>query len=863
MVTNKFTITLDLDQDFVNMIERLNSRYGEEFSKLNGFHNDNLNFTSFIDHFVDSNTLADATIDGNANSSVMDVTSLMQDMMKPHTKLLSFNKIFVEMKKKYGLEHAEVWLMSEWVGDSYLHNAHSASFKPYCFSGDTKILTKNGIKPLVELVGSKIQVLNKNRGWENAEVKYFGKQPVKRLVLSRYGVDKEITVTGNHKWFVRDGKELVEVETNSLEVGMKIPFNTSGTWYKVNPSPFGVAHGFFTGDGDKSFRMRANFCGDKTALLPYFTPAKVRGDEHEYTTLGAPKYFAELPSLDESASYLYGWLSGYFSADGCVDEKGRCTIASTQRENLERVRDVLCVLGMPVNEIRFQDRITDFSNGENSRIYVMSLSNEYLKDDFFIRQIHKERFEKSNSVENRKNRSWIVKSVEDLGVEMDVYCAVTESTQSFTLDHNVLTHNCFAYDLDGLAEQGLFFIDGYKTKPAGHLDTFNKHILQFVSWTSNLSTGACGIPSYLLYSYYFWKKDVESGYCADAERYRDQEFQSFIYNMNQPFLRVTQSAFTNLSIFDRNYYIELFGGRTFPDGSPMYPCCDEFMEYQKAFMRMVAKVRKDQMFTFPVLSYSLLFKDGEFVDKEFARWCSDTNCDWNDSNFYIGNDVTVLSNCCRLLSDMSELDGFMNSIGGTSLKIGSAVVNTINLRRIGLHVGFDEDRYITALREQAQLSIEVMDVIRGILSRNVEKGLLPNYSNGLVEMDKQFNTIGVTAMYETMRDFGYIETDEVGDEFYSDKGLAFATRIFDELNNLRKNSGLGYSLNIECVPAERANVILAQKDNLMHPEHDVGDFVYSNQWIPLMHRCSIEEKIHLGSVLDKMCGGGRLYLATY
>jgi hypothetical protein len=39
---------------------------------------------------------------------------------------------------------------------------------------------------------------------------------------------------------------------------------------------------------------------------------------------------------------------------------------------------------------------------------------------------------------------------------------------------------------------------------------------------------------------------------------------------------------------------------------------------------------------------------------------------WADSNFFISDSVTSLSNCCRLLSDIDEM-GYFNSIGGTAL----------------------------------------------------------------------------------------------------------------------------------------------------------------------------------------------------
>ena len=70
--------------------------------------------------------------------------------------------------------------------------------------------------------------------------------------------------------------------------------------------------------------------------------------------------------------------------------------------------------------------------------------------------------------------------------------------------------------------------------------------------------------------------------------------------------------------------------------------------------------------------------------KKSARWCSDHNVTWNDSNFFISGDVNTLSNCCRLLSDTSKLNAFINSIGGTALSIEFRKVNTINLMRIAL-----------------------------------------------------------------------------------------------------------------------------------------------------------------------------------
>jgi ribonucleoside-triphosphate reductase len=872
-------ITLNTNRNFDFELDVLKHKYGEAFEYLNGFHPTQLDFSEFINGFIDK-TVADATIDGNANASHKDVVSLDSEKCKSEDKLFCFSKIYYELEKAYGLATAKEWLEYEYNGGFYLHNAPTSTKKPYCFRGDTEILTDKGIFTLESLNGQQIKVLNKNHGWEDAEVKYFGKDKIYKLTLERYGNIKDIYCTGNHLWFVKNKGKKHKLCTTDLQEGDKIPFNTSIVWRAVIPSPFGVAHGFFTGDGYKCDKPRANFCGEKTALIPYFIPGSITGNEREYTSFSIPKYFNNLPSLSETPSYLYGWLSGYFAADGSIDEKGRCVIASVQRENLEFVRNVLCVLGMPVNEIRSQTRISNLTN-EESTIYILTLSTEYLKDDFFILPKHKQRFEDYIDRNNRKDRSWKVVSVEDTGEIDDVYCAVAEKTHSFTLSGNVLTHNCFAYDLTRLATEGLFFLDNYNNKPAEHLTTFFDDVIEFISFYCNRSSGAVGLPNVLIWSFYFWKKDVSDNYyILNPEYYIRQNFQKFIYRLNQPFMRVDQSAFVNVSIFDRNYIEALFGGVVYPDGSMVIDYVDEIIEHQKIFMEVVSKIREENMFTFPVLTYSLLYQNDKFVDEEFARWCSDHNMKWNDSNFFVSDNVGTLSNCCRLLSDTTKLDAFINSIGGTALSIGSVQVNTINLMHIFYetaeladHDGFIqtgmndsiedvpkhimESIYIKKLTKATQLCCKVLDVIRHIIFRNIQKGLLASvYTDGGIEMEKQYCTVGMLGLYEVIEAFGYTQVDDFGNISYTDDGIRFAEKIFETINNIKDNFTHDYSFNLESVPAERAAVILCSKDNYLYNKKD--KFIYSNQWIPLTAKCTIDEKLRLSSLLDKKCGGGAI-----
>ena len=414
---------------------------------------------------------------------------------------------------------------------------------------------------------------------------------------------------------------------------------------------------------------------------------------------------------------------------------------------------------------------------------------------------------------------------------------------------------CWANDLTRLATEGLFFISDYNNQPPKHLTTFFDDAIEFISFLSNRQSGAVGLPNILIWAYYFWKNDVKNGYyLKDPDTYLRQNFQKLIYRLNQPFLRIDQCAFTNISIFDRPYLESLFGGIEFPDGSFVIDQIEELIKCQKVFMEVVSDVRKEQMFTFPVLTYSLLYKDGKFQDEEFARWASNHNIEWSDSNFFVSGDVGVLSNCCRLLSDTKKISGFINSIGGTALSIGSCRVSTINLVRIAYESKFNKKKYIEILKDRVLLDCKALASMRYILKRNIEKGLLPNYQDGAVELDKQFCTIGGIGMYEVMDLFGLIESDEFGNKSYSDEAVEFATQILDTINDVKDHFECDFTFNVEMIPAENCAGVICQADNLIYEQNKY--YIYSNQWIPLTEKCTIQEKCRLGSLFDAKCGGG-------
>jgi anaerobic ribonucleoside-triphosphate reductase len=428
-------------------------------------------------------------------------------------------------------------------------------------------------------------------------------------------------------------------------------------------------------------------------------------------------------------------------------------------------------------------------------------------------------------------------------------------------DTSTYVHYCFAYDLKDLAEKGLFFLDNFNAEPPKHLSTFVDFVKEYISFASNRSSGAVGLPNLIPYMYYFWREDCKNGYATKSdEYYARQQIQRFIYAVNQPYVRDgMQSAFTNVSVFDSEYLDALFGGATFPDGSFMVDELDNIKEFQKVFMDVVSEIRSHNMFTFPVLTISLLRKNGKFVDEEFAIWGIKHNMKWNDSNIFIDDSVTSLSNCCRLKSDINDL-GYFSSIGGTALKVGSVKVSTVNLARIA-YESESEQQYLDRLEHIVELDCKVLHVIRHIIERNVEKGLLPNFTHGLVDFEHLYNTVGVIGIYETMKYFGYTKVDEFGNTYYTKEADDFGKKIFDVIHKTKNEfaKDKGYLINIEQIPGETAAVKMQQADELLYPDKVVKDLpLYGNQFIPLGIKTTMKERIRIASLFDSYCNGGSI-----
>lgn len=520
--------------------------------------------------------------------------------------------------------------------------------------------------------------------------------------------------------------------------------------------------------------------------------------------------------------------------------------------------DFLKLQGLDDDKLTYTDFIDDFANAENvAEQSIDSNSNVGTKDIVTMQSEMSKPHQKLIAfnkiyyeIQKKYGFKFANEAMESLW-NYDIY--LHDFNTSTFFDY------CFAADLKPIVEKGLFFNDGHKANPPKHLDTFVHFVMKWIEYLSRRQSGAVGMPNLIPYMFWFWKVDVDNGfYTKSPEYYKKQQIQALIYQLNQNWVRGDQSAFTNVTVFDHPYFEAIFGGSQFPDGTFMIDYEEEIIEFQKDFINVFNETREENIFTFPVLTASLLYKEHKFVDEDFARWACEASRKWNIFNFFTDSTVNSLSNCCRLKSDITEL--YFNSIGGTALEVGSVKVATLNLARLAYKYK-TEAEFLVGLRDLTEKDLKILDVVRHIIKRNIEKGLLPTYSYGLKSLESQYNTVGINGIYEVMKSFGYTTMDEFGNVKYKPEAFEFGKKIFKTITNTGDMFCLDkdYKWNKEQVPAEQAAAKMQQADTLLYPDEVITDLpLYGNQWIPLGINTTLKERVKICSEFDDYCNGGSI-----
>lgn len=329
-----------------------------------------------------------------------------------------------------------------------------------CFSGDTKVPARDGVYDIRDLAGKTVDVLSVGGVYRPATFKSYGEQ---RLFEVEFSDGRKIYATAEHKWIVKSGSGVeMRVRTDELCLSHRIRRTVAPRPEKNTDYLEGVRHGFIFGDGSlssKGKRTTACFCGDKDQImLRYFegegNSPRERTDK-PYRCVrqsGFPSHYKTLPPSDSSASYWYGFISGFFAADGHADPRDGCAVlAQASRETLETIADQLPRLGMVAGKLSGPfERDAVFTKPDGTQ-YVSKdceyyrlhlLKNFMVPEDFLILQ-HRTNFEENYDPSSVYGRFIGIRAVRKTDRFEEVFCCEEPQTNSFVIGNGIITSNCY------------------------------------------------------------------------------------------------------------------------------------------------------------------------------------------------------------------------------------------------------------------------------------------------------------------------------------------------------------------------------------------------------------------------------------
>lgn len=331
-----------------------------------------------------------------------------------------------------------------------------------CFSGETEVITKDGVFPIIEIIDKEVEIINGNGEWEKVKFVNCGKQKLIKINLTSNGKIKEIFATPEHEWIVR--KHKAKIQTKDLKSGYRLERVLPIRDRNFNIIPEGIIHGYVYGDGhiskrtDKKFRFCTTvYTKEKYDFIKQFvkiTKPKCFEKNEKYKEcfgyfhISSVINFKEIPDFKcHSLDYLYSFLIGYFVTDGCAKPSttkncNNALFASAKYDDLVKVKHICTLVGIATYPIGHTIR-TPKSNGgilnytHNYDLYYLRLVHSTIPNNFYLSSKKNDRkFTYSSYL------GWKVVSIEETERYEDVYCTET-STHSFALKDFILTGNCF------------------------------------------------------------------------------------------------------------------------------------------------------------------------------------------------------------------------------------------------------------------------------------------------------------------------------------------------------------------------------------------------------------------------------------
>ncbi|MDR1860897.1 MAG: anaerobic ribonucleoside-triphosphate reductase [Bacteroidales bacterium] len=423
---------------------------------------------------------------------------------------------------------------------------------------------------------------------------------------------------------------------------------------------------------------------------------------------------------------------------------------------------------------------------------------------------------KSNFI--RLNRRLLTDRLKEMfGKEVsDKYLELLNNHFIYKNDETSLANYCASITMYPWLIGGTLSIGGNSKAPS-NLKSFCGGFINMVFMVSSMLSGACATPEFLMYLNYFIGMEYGADYYLNTDRLVDLSFkqrtidkvitdcfEQIVYSINQPTgARNFQAVFWNISYYDRYYFDSLFGEFVFPDGSR--PHWDSLNWLQKRFMKWFNNERLRSVLTFPVETMALLSENGDAKDKEYADFTAEMYAEGHSFFTYMSDNADSLSSCCRLRNEIQD-NGFSYTLGAGGVSTGSKSVLTINLNRCVQKASAMGIHHLFFLEEVVDLVHKVQLAYNENLKSLQEKGMLPLFDAGYINIRRQYLTVGVNGLVEAAEFLGIAISDNPAYEEFVTQTLG----LIESYNQRYRTDEVMF--NCEMIPAENVGVKHAKWD---------------------------------------------------
>ena len=446
----------------------------------------------------------------------------------------------------------------------------------------------------------------------------------------------------------------------------------------------------------------------------------------------------------------------------------------------------------------------------------------------------------------------------------DKYLSLLHQHFIYKNDETNLANYCASITMYPWLLGGTKSIGGNATQPT-NLKSFCGGFINMVFMVSSMLSGACATPEFLMYMNYFIEKEFGEDYYKRADEVVDLSlkhrtidkiitdcFQQVVYSINQPTgARNFQSVFWNISYYDRYYFESLFGEFRFPDGSA--PHWESLSWLQKRFMKWFNQERLRCVLTFPVETMALLTENGDVKDKEYGDFTAEMYAEGHSFFTYVSDNADSLSSCCRLRNQITD-NGFSYTLGAGGVSTGSKSVLTINLNRCVQYAQRMGIPYQNYIEEVVDLMHKVQMAYNENLKELQNKGMLPLFDSGYINIGRQYLTIGVNGLVESAEFLGI----EISDNPRYTEYVQTVLGIVEKLN--KQYRGKGVMFNCEMIPAENVGVKNAKwdkEDGYVVPRDCYNSYFYKVEDTTL----NVIDRFRLHGVkyIEHLTGGSALH----